>query len=179
MSELKTPQLKTMLRKVGDTPIKEPELYSIIKDNDMMAIYEVPKFIIDRAGKNIDDFDSEELALLYRLAVKKITEVKNEKGEFKTTPNTENLENLSFKDRVTLFSLTEKAMKISDDKDATDKIFTEQRDLVWEYVNLDKNSLTEWEQGLVESICMAEALGVASTALDVQLGNLSGGTLTT
>ncbi len=175
--ELKTPQLKTILNKVGKTPIDEPEIYTLIKDDDKegMAFYEVPLFVINRADKEIEDFDSDELALLYRLVSKKVTGAKYDSGEYKSTEATKNLENLSYKNRVTLFSITKKGAKLisdgSPDKDDIDDSVKEQKTFIWGVVNLDKNDLTDWEQGLVESICIDQALDVASTALDVELGN--------
>jgi len=171
MKELKTPQLKTILRKVGKTPIDEPEIYNIIKDADAMAFYDVPKFVLDRAKKNIDDYDSQELALFYRLVRDKVIDVKYENDEFKSTPNTKELENISYKDRVSLFALTKKGALLAGDDDEVAKIFEEQRDLVWGIVTLSKNSLTEWEQNLVEAICLAQALDVGATAMDIDLGN--------
>ncbi len=171
-TELDTPQLKTILRKVGKTPIDEPEIYSIIKDNGAMSFYDVPKFVLDRAKKKIDDYDSEELALFYRLIKEKVNNLKYDTSKYKSTENTKELENLSYKDRVTLFDLTKRGAEIDmEDKEGMVSVLEEQKELVWSMVNLDKNLLTEWEQGLVEAIAMSQALDIASTALDVDLGN--------
>lgn len=170
--ELKSPQLKTMLNKVGKTPNDEPEIYSFIKEDPTMAIFEIPKFVIERADKSMDDFESDELALLFRLVKEKVIATKYESGEFKSTPNTKELENISFEDRVSLFKLTQKAIDVDGtDKKAVKKIVKEQQEFIWNIVSLSKKSLSDWEVNLVEAIVMAQALQMAQTALDVDLGN--------
>ena len=67
--------------------------------------------------------------------------------------------------------MTKKGALLSGDDDGVAKILEEQRDLVWGIVTLSKNSLTEWEQNLVEAICLAQALDVGATAMDIELGN--------
>lgn len=172
IQELKSPQLKTMVNKVGKTPNDEPEIYNFIKDDPTMSIFEIPKFVIERAGKSIDDFESGELALFFRLVKNKVVSTKYENGEFKSTSNTKELENISFGDRVNLFKLTQKSLAIdNEDKKAMKKLVKEQQDLIWNIVNIDKKELSDWEINLVEAIVMAQALQMAQTALDVDLGN--------
>jgi len=170
--ELKTASLKTMLNKAGKTPNEEPEIYTLLKDNPAMAIFEVPKFVIERAKKEIDDFDNDELALFYNLITDRVINVKYDSGEFKSTPNTKELENISFENRVRLFDLTQKAVSIdSDDTDATESLIKEQQAFIWKAINLNKKGLSDWETNLVEAIVMSQALKMAQTALDVDLGN--------
>ncbi len=170
--ELKTAQLKTILNKVGKTPIDEPEIYTLLKDNPSMAIFEVPDFVITRAKKDINDFDNDELALFYHYVSDKVINTKYGSGEFKSTPNTKELENISFKDRVLLFNLTQKSLSIdADDKEATTDLIKEQQAFIWKTVNIDKKPLNDWEANLVEAIVMSQALKMAQTALDVDLGN--------
>lgn len=172
IQELKSPQLKTIVNKLGKTPNDEPEIYSFIKDDPTMSIFEIPKFVIERADKSMDDFESDELALLFRLVKDKVISTKYDNGEFKSTPNTKELENISFGDRVSLFKLTQKTLDIdSDDKKAMKKLVKEQQDYIWNIVNISKKSLSDWETNLVEAIVMAQALQMAQTALDVDLGN--------
>lgn len=172
MKELKNPQLKTMLNKVGKTPLDEPEIFNLGKDNPSMAIFEIANFVIERAKKDIESFDNDELALFYRLVSDRVMNVKYASGEFKSTPNTKELENISFKDRVKLFDLSQKASEIeADDKEATDALVKEQQAFIWKTVNINKKPLTEWEVNLVEAIVMSQALQMAQTALDVDLGN--------
>ncbi len=170
--ELKAPQLKTILNKVGKNPNDEPEIYGFIKDDPTMAIFEIPKFVIERANKEMDDFDSQELALLYRLVRNKVISPKYESGEYKSTEATKELENISFKDRVSLFQLTQRATELDDDDEKSmKKIIKKQQDFIWGAVNLNKADLSEWETNLVEAQVMAQALQMAQTALDVDLGN--------
>ena len=170
--ELKSPQLKTILNKTGKTPNDEPDIYNFIKDDPTMSIFEIPKFVIERAGKSMDDFDSDELALFFRLIKEKVMSTKYDSGEFKSTENTKELENISFSDQVSLFKLTQKAIDIEiDDKKGMKKIVKEQQDFIWNIVNLNKKSLSDWEVNLVEAIVMEQAIKMAQTALDVDLGN--------
>lgn len=171
--ELRTPALKTMLNKVGKTPMDEPELYDMIKENGGMVFYDVPKFIVSRAGKEIDDYKPNELALLYRLAVDKITGLKYENGKYKSTKATKELEPLSYEDGVALLDLIRKGAKAvtEDDVKTVEETVKAQRDFVWSVCNLDKNDLTEWEQSLVEAQVVDETLDIGATALDIELGN--------
>lgn len=170
--ELKTPALKTMLNKVGKTPIDEPEIYAILQDDPTMAIFEIPKFVIERAEKDINTFDNDDLALFYNLVRNKVFDTKYENGSYKSTENTKELENMSFKDRVLLFGMSQKASEIeSGDKKAMNKLVKEQQSFIWKAANISKKGLTDWEINLVESIAMAQAVSMAETALDLDLGN--------
>jgi len=170
--ELKTASLKTMLNKVGKNPIDEPEIYSLLKDSPTMAIFEIPKFVIERAKKEIESFDNDDLALFYHLVTDKVVNVKYDSGEFKSTTNTKELENISFENRVRLFDLSQNALKLdSDDKEATESLIKDQQAFIWKAVNISKKALSEWEINLVEAIVMSQALKMAQTALDVDLGN--------
>ena len=170
--ELKTPALKTMLNKVGKTPIDEPEIYAILQDDPTMAIFEIPKFVIERAEKDINSFDNDDLALFYNLVRNKVFDTKHDNGSFKSTEKTKELENMSFKDRVTLFGMSQKATEIDkDDKEEMDKLVKDQQSFIWKSASIGKKGLTDWEINLVESIAMAQAISMAQTALDVDLGN--------
>ena len=170
--DLKSPALKTMLGKVGNTPIDEPEIHTLLQDNKAMAIFEIPKFVIERAKKDIEDFDSDDLALFYHFVMNKVVNVKYDSGSYKSTEKTKELENISFENRVRLFDMSQETSNIDvDNEDEMDAHVKKQQAFIWKAVNIGKKGLTDWEINLVEAICMDQALKMAQTALDVDLGN--------
>ncbi len=172
--ELKAPQLKTMLNKAGKTPLEEPEIYAILMDEETVPEYYIPKFVIDRAGKTLEDFDkNDELSLFYRLIVEKVNGMKYENGEFKSTPKTKEIGLLSHLAKSTLWNMSKKAFKLDDDDvEGREANAKDQVDYIWNALEVDKNDLSEWEQKLVESQCFAQAIEAGGTSIGRELGNL-------
>ncbi len=173
--ELKNSQLKTMLNKVGKTPIDEPEIFSLLTDEPKRAIFKVPQFVIERAKKDIASFESKDLALFYRLVRDKVTDVRYENGKFKSTEKTKDLQNISFEEENELFVLSQELNELgTDDEDEFEDQVKKQQDYIWGIVNISKKGLTDWEINLVEAIVMSQMSDMAKTALtplDDELGN--------
>ncbi len=165
-------QLQTIINKLGKTPEQEPEFYNFVKDEDLglMGIYESVNFLLERAGKNIDDYSSEELSKFFSEARKKVLDFKYDNGKYKSTENTKELDNLSFKQRMQLATIV-KDFSMTDDDDERKKLYDQQKEFIWNAVNLNKADLSDWEIALVEDIIITQASDSVKTALDIELGN--------
>lgn len=166
-------QLKTIINKLGKTPEQETEFYELMNDEDL-GIRSIPKatrMLIERSGKNFDDYDKKDLSEFFSAARKRILDYKYESGQYKKTSKTEKLDNLTFEEDMELAALGQDIATVEGDEER-EKIMNDQRDYIWKVVNLDKDELTKWEIGLVEDQVLSAAIGTARTALDSDLGNL-------
>lgn len=128
--------LKEKLKEIKNTPIDEPELYKAIQEENTF-VFRVELF--KKVNLNIDDFDAIEVGEFMVAVVNKITDLVDEDGMFKVTPNTVNMKLPKTTQLYDFFKLAESGV---DAKIVVAKAY--------EIAGLVKENLTVWEQQLVE-----------------------------
>ena len=163
-TELPQP-LQEKLDKIGDTPLKEKDLYEKILESPKpselaLMIFETEEEILNTSPKDIVAFTRE--------VVKKVSDLRDSEGKLKTTPNVSNcnMPNIIECDKIaTLKEKLQEAFKTQfeanqkEDKKTlkknkeTIKALGEELDaLVWQISGLNKDKLSEWEKRLVGEI---------------------------
>ena len=165
---VKNPQLATMLRKVGDNPLVEPELFALLKEDDPM--YNCVEFVVNRAEKTIKELDADnsDLALFFYKVKGKVSDFKDEKDNFKQTAGTKELDALDFKHSTALGEMY-KDLATEDDGDGDDSVQEKMKAYALKHCNLDTEKLSEWEKDLIALQLMAASGDERQLAL---LGNL-------
>ncbi len=165
--QLKNQKLKTMLRKIGDTPMAEPELYTLLTDDSGDKMFSVVSLIVERSGNTVGDMKASnaDLALFFYKIKSKISDFKTDKDKFKQTESTKELDALDFQHSS---ALGEMYAKLGEDGSGED-VQNEMKAYALEHCNLDTDSLTEWEQDLVAIQLIASSGDERQLAL---LGNL-------
>jgi len=147
---------KNDLKNFGTTPLDEPEIYELFKsDMDMFTTLEkFAEIVEERVGHPVDpDFLGQVRSRIF--------DVRDDKGNFKKTPKTENIEPLKFRDLVKFSKWME------DNKDGDlDKAIEELRN----YTDIP-DDLDTWEKKLVVEQMLTYAMDAMKTALGVELGN--------
>jgi len=171
-NELKNPQLKAILNKLGKNPIAEKDIYEIMTSDSVSKMSDVVKLLMDKHDKDISKFKNKDLALFFHDIRNRIMSFKYDTGNFKSTDATKELDVLSFEEEDILSSLVIKIHDIDiDDEDAIKKYNDEVEDYIWGVCSLNKDDLTEWERGLVIAQLTESANNIKATALGVSLGN--------
>ena len=80
---LKNEVFSEIVSELGDTPLKEPELYKLIKDEDEEGILAFIRAKEGNENLEFDDMDAQEVATLLRAIVYRVTNYKDDKGELK------------------------------------------------------------------------------------------------
>lgn len=159
--------LKAVLAELGDTPMAEPKIYDLISGDGAR-----PSKVFQMAAPKLDmgKYEAKEVAEFVSKTVDKVTGFRDEDGEFKVTPDTQDCEQPNFQESEDLYFLThDKASET--DKEKKKEIEDAIQEKVWEISGLDKEKLSEWEQMLVVLQIQSAAIDNTKTALGVQVKN--------
>ena len=172
MSKLENEKLLEIVKKVGDTPAKEPDLFNLIMEEGVGVLIQLPTKLLARHDLTTRDFKRDEIAMFVNEVVEKIRSLKGEDGFYKETEKTKGVvDRLGYEDCIQLYDYALEEMDLKSDEDS-EKIKGLQDDadaLVWEIANISKDGLTEWEQLLVSEQIKSCAYDTSLTALGREL----------
>ena len=155
---LSSEQLNDILDKVGNTPIEEPELFKALDEKTLKRSEIIAKVLerSDLTREVIEDMPAHDVAEFFWAIARQITEFKDSEGNYKTTPATESFRLPNFFEVEQLNDLLQEMGRLPVQAVKV-KLEVLQRidDLIWEITKLRKDSLTVWEQELVQEQVMA------------------------
>ena len=161
-------QLNDMLNNVGDTPIKEPDLFKAL-DEKTLKRSEIIATVLQRADvaiEEIADLTAHEVAKFYWAIARHVTEFKDENGDYKTTPATESFRLPNFFEVEQLNDLMQEMGRLpAQGIEAKLEVLQRIDDLIWQITRLNKDSLTVWEQELVQEQILACVTDVELTSM--------------
>jgi hypothetical protein len=149
--------LATKLNALGETPISEPQVYEAIESGDAINIA-----LNTLSEDEIKQFTAVEIGSFVHAVDLRVKGYRFEDGTFKSTPSTEDCNLPNFieadklrkafvKQRDTMVKWQDAPVGKEKDKLIKDvtKVSTELDTLIMEISGLDKDTLTDWEKGLV------------------------------
>ena len=163
---LSTQEQNDILAKVGDTPLKEPELFKAFDERTLKKSVLLSK-VLERAELPLDrlaDMDATAVAAFYYEIARKITDFKDAEGAFKTTPATESFRLPNFMELEDLADKSEEMAKATTSEDRV-ACLTALDDMIWKITKLKKDELTVWEQELVMEQIFACLRDVEETSM--------------
>jgi len=146
----------SVLEKFGNTPLEEPKILEVFQSNDedmAKTVIDLLELFEERIGEEVD-FETAGKIIAHVLAFK------DEEGNYKSTPKTENIEPLKPKDTVKFIQMVR----------SEDKTQEELFDWLKERTNVP-DDLTQWEKVLVIEQTLAFGLDGMKTVLGGALGN--------
>jgi len=159
--------LKAILAKTGNTPLKEPKIYDMVSGKDGAR----PSQVFKAVAPNLDitSYNGKEVAEFVNKIVEKVTSFLDDDGEFKVTDATKDCDQPNYMESEELYYLVlDKAKAEEKKKEAIEKQIEE---LIWKVAKLKKESMTEWEQMLVYLQVQRAAIDNTKTALGIQVKN--------
>ena len=141
-------ELQDIISKLGNTPLEEPEITDLI-NNDKRG--ELLKKLFKENKLKPSEYTGQEQAEFIGKITEKVLGFKDEEGNFKRTPNTENCELPDFFEAEELYKLTTEMRRAIEANDipAANKIGEKTDALCLKISKLDISILTEWEKLLV------------------------------
>jgi len=165
--KLENQKLLELVENLGDTPTKEPKLYKIITSTDEDKWANLVKTVLGKKD-SIDNYTMEEFGLLIDAIKSRVVSIKDEDGNYKSTPNTEDMNLPKPSVGMKMFALAKKkAIGVDVDDDIDEQI----EKLVWEASGLNKDDLSDWEQVLVSEQIQASVYNPMLTAEGMNLKN--------
>jgi len=182
-------KLEEVLNALGNTPIDESEIAKALDEKPLVKSV-VLKMALKPSKLKLKDFKAIELAEFFNAISVRITQTKDEEGNFKTTPNTTNfdlpdfeqVENLS-KELGKMYVNRQEQEKLHKQiadgedvdakglkklvKDFSDILVTLDK-LTWEVTGLNKDDLSAWEQNLITEQVYAAVQSVEMTSMGKQ-----------
>ena len=177
-------KLQETLSLIGDTPVKEPELFRMLNDPTLKKSVTL-QAALDRAELKLTDFTGMEIAEFGRALGTKIAGFKDADGNFKQTSATENCQLPNFLEaeeiaeagRVLNMAQT-KLQSVGEDSEALKEALsdyaaalTTMRDVAWPVSRIDKEKLNEdeaiagWEEELVLTQVFEATLEIEKTVM--------------
>ncbi len=145
------------LEKFGTTPMDEPEIYKVFienKENVQDTMLSIVDLVEERIGTQVEDYD------FLGLVMKRVFGLRDDEGNFKHTPNTENIEPLKPRDGLAFLKYIESEEATQDDM------------IEWlkERTNIP-DDLHQWEKKLIIEEQIQYAVDGTKTFLGGALGN--------
>ena len=171
--------LQEALDKLGNNPIKEPELYTLIQDLTGSAYrLEIAEKVI---GDDVDNYTATEIGKFIYEVEQHITSLKNKDGDYKTTDATANCNMPRMRASQKIGKLGDEFRKLQEKiKEGKDiEKFTqeikdldrEMGDIIWAETGLKADDLSDWEQTLVMSMVSNNTTEALLSSMGKQLPN--------
>lgn len=132
--------LQAQLETFGNNPIEEPKLFEALSNNDYDKFRAL--CLKDKSIDDVEVFDLHDFAVAVE---KRITEMVDKDGVFKSTKNTEEL-------KLPKSSQLNALNKIIETKEDEQINFEKLKEAIFETAGMEQEKLSDWEQGLVAEI---------------------------
>ena len=178
-------QLQQALDSVGDTPLKERELYKILIDPLVKKSIAI-KLVLQRVNMDMSQFSGMELAQFFRELNTKVTDLRYPDKSFKTTPATENCDLPTFEEAEAIgeagaeYAMAKSKLELASksDPDAVTAAISEYsealrklQDVAWPVSGINRDHLDpeedfrRWEEELVLAQVLSATNDIVNTAL--------------
>ncbi len=164
--------LQEALDKLGNNPVKEPELYKTIQDLEgNMYMLEIAEAVI---GDGVDDYSATEIGKFIYEVKQHITSTRDKDDAFKVTDATANcnLPRMRATQKIAKLGEEIRALQSTLTKDNTEEFQKEAKEIgdkieaiVWEESGLKKEDLSDWEQVLVMEMVSANTQDALLTSM--------------
>lgn len=144
-------EIKEAIKKLGNTPIEEPDLVKALDDGDED---DKTKAIVDATGINVDELSLQHFTLLLREIKTHVMEHVDENGDIKPIDSTLRI-------GVIDKNLADKIRKAADGNTSDTEILDTLFDVVREKYNFDKD-VSYWEKEHIAMYLMREFSGATS-----------------
>lgn len=156
-------EYQEILNNLKDNPIEEKEIANLIEKASKSEIsqFEIAAYVLGAKFNDADDM--EQVALLIAKVTSKVYDYRDDRGVVKKTKNFENYEPMKPIDRMKYENLHIGFDKL-DEKDVEAKK-KEIDSFVESKTNINIESLSDWEKGLLNEILTQEAKGISDIFL--------------